>query len=116
LNKRELLIKPALEGACAPAIAFNASTASWPPAICAGVAARPYHDEIVPRDLPAIDAVAGGDEFLFRLRVMHENQVCVVARGRLKRLPGSLSQNMHGYAGFLGKGRQDVRQQARIFD
>ena len=80
------------------------------------VAARPYHDEIVPRDLPAIDAVAGGDEFLFRLRVMHENQVCVVTRGRLKRLPGSLSQNMHGYAGFLGKGRQDVRQQARIFD
>ena len=55
------------------------------------VGARPDHDEIVPRDLPAVDTVARRDEFLLGLRIVHQNEISVVARGRLKRVPGSLS-------------------------
>jgi hypothetical protein len=80
------------------------------------IGARPDYDEIIPRDLPAVDTVAGIDKFLLGLGVMHQNQIGVVARGRLKRLAGSLSQDAHSYAGFLGEGGQDVREQARIFD
>ena len=47
---------------------------------------------------------------------MHQNQIGVVARGRLKRLACSLSQDMHGYPGLLGEGGEDVHEQARIFD
>jgi hypothetical protein len=35
------------------------------------VGAGPDHDEIVPGDLPAVDAVACDDEFLLGFRVMH---------------------------------------------
>jgi hypothetical protein len=60
------------------------------------------YDEIIPRDLPAVDPVASSDEFLLGLGVMHHNQIGVVACGRLKRLTRSLSQNVHGYASLLG--------------
>ena len=80
------------------------------------VGARPDHDEIVPRDLPAVGSVPGGDEFLFGVRVMHENQIRVVACGRLQRLARSLGQDVHRDAGFLGESGEDVREQARILD
>ena len=47
---------------------------------------------------------------------MHQNQIGVIARRRLKRLAGALSQHMHGYTGLLGEVWQDVREQTRIFD
>ena len=56
--------------------------------------ARPDRDEIVPRDLLAVDAVTRRDEFLLGLGVVHQNQIGVVACGRLKRLTRSLSQNV----------------------
>jgi hypothetical protein len=58
------------------------------------IGARPDHDKIIPRDLPAVDAVAGRDEFLLSLRVMNQNQIGVVARRRLKRLARTLSQDI----------------------
>ena len=72
--------------------------------------------KIIPRDLPTVDAITGCDEFLLGLEVMYQNEIGVVACGRLERLPRSLGQNMHGYAGLFGKGGEDVREQARIFD
>ena len=80
------------------------------------VGARPDDNKIIPRDLSAVDAVASGDEFLLGFRIVHENQIGVVARRRLKRLTRSLSQNMHGYSGLFGEGRENVREQTRVFD
>ena len=80
------------------------------------VRARPDHNEVVPGDLPPLGAVTGGDEFLLGFRVMHQKQIGVVARGRLKRLARSLGQDMYGYAGLSGEGRENVRKQAGIFD
>ena len=57
------------------------------------VGAWPDHHEVVPRNLPAINAIACCNKFLFGLRVMHQNQVGIVARRRLKRLPRSLRQD-----------------------
>ena len=67
------------------------------------VGARPDHNEIVPRDLPTVDAIAGGDKFLLGIGVMNQNEVGVVAGRRLQRLTRSLSQDMHAYAGLLGE-------------
>lgn len=44
------------------------------------IRAPPDHYEVIPRDLPTIDAVAVRDEFLLSLRVMHQKQVGSVAR------------------------------------
>src|SRR5215472_11470290 len=46
------------------------------------VGSRPNDDEVVPRYLPAIDAVAVVNEFLFGLGIMDEHKVSVAtARG-----------------------------------
>ena len=77
---------------------------------------RPHHDEIVPRDLRAIDPVSGRDELLFRFRIVHQQQIGIVVRSGPKRLTRPLRENMHGYSGLFGEDRQNVRQQSRIFD
>jgi len=42
-------------------------------------------------------------------RIMNQNQIGIVVHVRLKRLPCSTGQNMHGDSGFPREGRPDVR-------
>lgn len=58
------------------------------------IGAQPDHDKIIPRDLPAVDAVAGRDEFLLSLGVMNQNQIGVVAR-RGRRMSSRSLRNNH---------------------
>ena len=44
------------------------------------VGARSDNDEIIPGDLPAVDAVACGDEFLLGLGIVHQHQIGVAMR------------------------------------
>jgi hypothetical protein len=76
------------------------------------ILARPANDEIVPGDLTAVETVALCNECLFGFWVMRQNQIGLVARGRLKRLRRSLGQDMHGYSSLLCEGLQDFREQA----
>jgi hypothetical protein len=78
--------------------------------------ARTDHDEIVPGDLPAIDAVPLGDELVLGFRIMHQDQIGVAVRRRRQRLAGALGEDAHRDAGLLGECGQDVRQQTRILD
>jgi hypothetical protein len=50
------------------------------------IRARTDHDEIVPGDLPAIDAVPLGDELFLGLRIGHQDQIGVAMRRRRQRL------------------------------
>ena len=70
-------------------------------------------DEIVPRDLPPVDAVALVDEFLLGLGVVDEDEIGVAAPRRVERLAGALRQHMHRDAGRLGEVRQDRARAAR---
>jgi len=74
------------------------------------------HDEIVPGDLPAIDAVSFRNELLFGLRIVHQHQIGIAMRRRRQRLAGALRENAHCDAGFLGEFGEDVREESRILD
>ena len=53
------------------------------------VGARSGNDKIIPGDLPAVDAVACGDEFLLGLGIVHQYQVSVPVRRGRQCLPGA---------------------------
>ena len=80
------------------------------------IRARADHDEIVPGDLPAIDAVPLGDELSLGLRIVHQDQIGVAMRRRRQRLARTLGEDSHRDAGLLGEFGQDVREEARILD
>jgi hypothetical protein len=81
-----------------------------------GVGIRSDHDEVVPGDLAAADAVPLPNEFLLGLGVMNQHEIGVAAPRGVERLPGAQRQHMHGDAAGLGKPRQDRRQQPGIVD
>jgi hypothetical protein len=78
------------------------------------VRARADHDEIVPGDLPEVDAVPLGDKLLLGLRVVRQHKVSVAVGGCRQCLAGALRENTHGNAGFLREQRQDVSEQPGI--
>ena len=80
------------------------------------VRARADHDEVIPGDLPALGAVALGDELLLGLGIVHQHQIGVAPRRRRQRLARTLCENAHRDAGLVGEFRQDAREQPRIFD
>ena len=65
------------------------------------VGARSDNDKIVPGDLPAVDAVACGDEFLLGLGIVHQHQIGVPMRRGRQCLTGALCQYPHLDAGSL---------------
>jgi hypothetical protein len=72
---------------------------------------RTDQDEIVPGDLPAVDAVPLGDELLFGLRIAHQDQIGVAVRRRRQRLAGALGEDTHRDAGLLvNSGRMCARR------
>jgi hypothetical protein len=81
-----------------------------------GVGSRPDNDEVVPRDLAPIGAVAVVDEGCFGLGIVHEHEIGVTAPGGVERLTGPLRQDVHGDPGRLGEGRQDRAEQTGILD
>ena len=80
------------------------------------VRARTDQDEIVPGDLPAVDAVPRRDEFLLGLGIVDQHQIGVAMRRRRQCLAGALRQDMHRNPGLLGETGQDVREQPGIVD
>ena len=59
---------------------------------------RADDDEVVPRELAPVDAVALGDEFRLGVRVVDEDEIGVAAPRRVERLAGAERQDMHGDA------------------
>jgi hypothetical protein len=80
------------------------------------IQARADYDEVVPGDLASVDAMPLGDELLLSLRIVHQHQIGVAARGRRQRLAGTLSEDAHRDSGIVGKFRQNAREKPRIFD
>jgi hypothetical protein len=76
-----------------------------------GVRPRTDHDEVVPCDLTAIDAVACSNEFLLCFGIVDQHQIGVAMRRGRQCLPGALRQHPYLDAGFFGKDRNDAREQ-----
>jgi len=67
------------------------------------IRARTDHDKVVPRDLPAIDAVPVGDELVLGFRIVHQDEIGVAMRRRRQRLARPLGEDPHRDAGLLGE-------------
>jgi hypothetical protein len=90
------------KAALGAAIALSAATASCVPTMCAGSDSGPTKI-FVPRNLPAVDAVAVVDEFLFGLGIMNENKIGIAPARGIEGLARAEREHVNGHASCLGK-------------
>jgi hypothetical protein len=66
-------------------------------------------------DRKALDAESLGDEFFFGRHVVHEDDVGIAAARAVQRLAGALRDHAHVDAAGGLEGRQQMREQPRLF-
>jgi len=86
-----------------------------PSDVC-GIGLRADDDEVVPRNLPTVDAVAVVDEVLFGLGVMNKHEIGIATTRGIEGLTCTEREDPNLNPRRLGENGQDSRQQAGIIN
>src|SRR6185295_12636548 len=80
------------------------------------IGGRADDDEIVPRNLAAVDPMAFAYEFCFSFRIVDQDEIGIATPRGVERLTCAECYNAHGHPALPSKERQYVRQKPAVLD